>query len=248
MALIQVFTATLRIIPGVLSVGIIVGCASGAAPAPPPVPEVPWVRLDPDFRLASVERPQNAAQRYGPQALTVSDSAGISRWLFEDQLVRVLWMVSATEMAFHLQNKSDYSVRLVWEQAAFVNVAGESHPVMHIGTRYSDCRGPKTSSVVVRGASIEDRFIGCDRVRYSDVLREWRTDPIAISEEVPQSAADSAETAIRRRYSAKRISALLPIQIEGVVNDYLFSFELSRVVKTPCKPLRYRAQVIGCIP
>lgn len=219
---------------------IALACASSqsttaAAPAPPPDPR-PWSILGASFRLAAVERPQNAAQRYGPQSVTAADSAGVSRWLFEDKLVRIIWLVDENSTAFILTNKSEFSIRIVWDQAAFVDFAGSSHPVMHVGTRYSECSGTKTPSVVVRSASIQDVFIGCNRVRYS--LRDWRTDPLMQFDYAAPTTVDSVEQAVRASYEGKRISALLPLQIEGVVNDYLFTFELDRITRAPCRPSR----------
>jgi hypothetical protein len=229
---------------------LVLGCVPSAPPAvsrpaPPPAVE-PWTRLTAQFRLAAVERPQNAAQRYGPQTLTLSDSLGRSSWHFEDQLVRVVWAVYGGRLGFTLRNKSDHSIRIVWEQAALVGVDGKSSPVMHIGTRYSECRGAKTASVVVRGATLSDVVIGCDNVRYDAIDREWVVDDHIEPFEINASRADSTERALRVANASKRMVVLLPLQIEEVVNEYLFTFQFSGLTRTPCTPRVVRGTPLGC--
>lgn len=215
--------------------GALIGCAStqkGETKKPEPPQLTQWVNFVPGFRLSAVERPRDATQRYGAQSISKQDSLGVNRWIFEDQLVRVLWLVNGETMLFSLRNKSEYSIRVIWDQAAFVDFSGSSHPVMHVGTRYSECTGTKTPSVIVRAASIEDQVIGCNRVRRG--VSDWVVDPLIDTDRFPMPEADSSESKLKRTHAGKKASILLPLQIEGIVNDYLFTFEFDGFTRRPC--------------
>lgn len=220
------------LISGLLASCTCVNCYPSSQPAPEP-----WVTTEYRWDLASVERPADASQRYGAQQVTQSDSSDITRWLYEDELVQVLWVPSSTRFSFRLRNKSAHSIRIVWDEAAFVNIDHSSHPVMHVGIRYNDCAQSKPPSVVVRGGVLDDVVIGCDRVRYGQYIREWMIDPVLEARSFSGSIADSALVALKQDVTGKTVRIQLPIQIEDVVNDYLFTFAIGDVVSRPCRRL-----------
>jgi hypothetical protein len=214
------------------------GCATTGGKSPT-LPPLQWVRLEYHFGLASVERPADATTRYGTQTVSSVDSSGVSRWFFEDRLVRVMFAPTARELAFSLTNKSDYSIRLVWDQAAFVNFDQTSNPVMHAGVRYSACRESKPSSVIVKGGILNDLIIGCDRIREPSIGSSWIVEPLI--EDASFLAKDSA-SAIRftqEKWAGKQFKVLLPIQIQDVVNDYIFTFALVSVSARSCERMEY---------
>lgn len=197
--------------------------AQAAANAPQ---ELVW-----DIRLKEVERPAKAKERYGNQVLSTQSDSGITRYMFEDQLVRILWLADDRRLHFSLMNKTDFSIKVVWNEAAFVDPHGKSGAVMHEGVRYTDCSAAKTPSVVVRRGATEDVVLPCANVRLG--YSTWLVDSYLPSPSVTFAAADSIANSLRSSQIGKTIQVLLPLQIEDVVNDYLFTFEVKGVTTKP---------------
>src|SRR5882672_5126752 len=111
---------------------------------------------DYQISLTKVERPEKAGSRYGPQKVDVITTDQKYRFSFEDNMVRILWVVGKTRINFLLQNKTDYSIKIPWDEAAYVDELGRSHRVMHSGVKYTDRDRSQPPSVIVRKGSIED--------------------------------------------------------------------------------------------
>src|SRR5690349_18625289 len=73
-----------------------------------------------DMELTQVERPASATQRYGPSTIATLHDTTVSRYAFEDQMVKIVAYAAWQEIYLNIQNKTDHSVKLVWNDAAFV--------------------------------------------------------------------------------------------------------------------------------
>lgn len=184
-----------------------------------------------DIGLREVERPAKAKERYGNQVLATQRDTGVTRYSFEDQLVRVLWLPTDTRLHFTLTNKTDYSIKIVWNDAVFVDPQGKSGAVMHEGVKYTDCSSSKTPSVVVRHGSTDDVVLPCGLVNFG--YSEWNVASFLRSPSVTAATADSIAAQLRASEVGKTVQVLLPLQIEDVVSDYLFTFEVKGVTTRP---------------
>ena len=179
-----------------------------------------------DVGLTKVERPANAKERYGETKITqIADSAGHHRYLFEDQLVSILWMPLSDQIAFYLTNKTDHSIKIVWDEAAYIDENQQSHRVMHNGVKYIDRNQSEPPTVVAGNSSFFDEIVPTDHVEL--VGGDWVTLPLVIASD------SSAPSKV-----GKTLRALLPLSIEDVVNEYTFTFTIDRLVPRP-KPLKY---------
>ena len=119
-----------------------------------------------DIGLKQVERPAQAKERYGEQTITKVEEEGIYKYFFEDEMVKIVWIPTAYQVSFVLTNKTNHSIKIVWDEAAFVDVAGVSHRVMHSGVKYIDRNNPQPPTVVVRKGTITDLVIPTDNIYY----------------------------------------------------------------------------------
>jgi hypothetical protein len=183
---------------------------------------------EPQFYLSltQVERPAKAQQRYGPQVLATTKDSGVTKFTFEDNLVRVSALPIDDRIAFDIRNKTDNSIRLVWNDAAFVDVLGKSSPVMHQGMKYTDCSGSKPASIIVRRGSIEDAAIPCDHVSFSS--SSWTVAPLIAFDHIAQVDSATRLSYHRDKWVGKTVSQVIPLQLEDVVNDYIVSLKPSR--------------------
>ncbi|MGH7391531.1 MAG: hypothetical protein ACREM3_19030, partial [Candidatus Rokuibacteriota bacterium] len=185
--------------------------------------------------LSQVERPAKAKERYGEQKITQIQEEGALKYYFEDEMVRILWFPTSTNVAFVLNNKTDHSIRIVWNDAAFVDASGISHRVMHEGVKYADRNNPQPPSVIVRRGSVKDFILPTTNVhwvegyysRYTSIPGRWSHMPLLPNSQVggdPEKLRSTAQGLVGKTYQV-----LLPLQIEDVVNDYIFTFKVDRV-------------------
>jgi len=191
------------------------------------------------FYLQNVERPERASRRYGPQKIMTLSNDTKYKFYFEDALARILWDVNVLNIAFALQNQTEHSMKILWDEAAYVDEYGISHRVMHAGIKYTDRGQSMPPSVVVRKGMIEDIVFPTDYV-------SWRTGYTTSSWEEKSlispyldihctnfqrgdyTSFEAFDKAAKSK-AGKTIQVLLPLQIKDVVNDYIFTFKIDSV-------------------
>lgn len=186
-----------------------------------------------NLSLSKVERPEKATLRYGEQKIdTITDDK--YSFVFEDDLVRILWLVNSRAIGFLIYNKTDHSIKIPWDEAAFIDEKRGSHRVMHSGVKYTDRSNPQAPSLVARKASLNDIVFPTDYVSWSKGSRytsgNWKEKSFFpdydfhgkyITGNFPTFTA--FEDAVKSKIG-KSIQVLLPLQIEDVINDYIFTF------------------------
>ena len=166
--------------------------------------------------LAKVEKPSNPSVKYG-KTTTVEDK-GITKYSYEDNFISIIIFGSSTKFSFTLKNVSQNSLKLLWDDAVFVDYKGLTSKVMHSGIRYSQREASQPASTIIKGASLDDIACPTSNVRYSDVLKEW----------VTESMYPSGVT-----MDTKQVQLMLPIQIKDVVNEYIFVFNINYKYRYP---------------
>ena len=218
---------------------IIASCAPRTYQAPP-TPKYTSYKAVYIISLSKVERPEKAGNRYGPQKVSSIATDQKYKFAFEDNMVQILWLVSATNINFYIQNKTDYSIKIPWDEAAYVDENGRSHRVMHSGVKYTDRDKPQPPSIIVRKGSIEDIVYPTDYVSWSSGTRytsgRWIEKPLLLSLDFhgqyykgSYSSLTEFEEAVNKNIG-KRIQVLLPLQIQDVINDYIFTFTIDKVI------------------
>lgn len=185
-----------------------------------------------DISLIAVERPVEAKQRYGEQRIEMVEQEGIHKYYFEDEMVGILWFVGREQINFVLENKTNHSIKIMWDESAYVDLSGVSHRMMHSGVKHAERNNPQPPTVVVRNGKIEDLVSPTDNVyfdkgyyRYYSSPGSWKTKPL-----LPFSQVDGDEAKFREKVNAcidHNIQVLLALKIEEAVNDYIFTFKIN---------------------
>lgn len=185
-------------------------------------------RVSPVVRLTEVERPASTREQWGPQVLSTVEDSGVTRYSFEDNMILARFVVGEDEVLFDLKNKTDHSIRLLWTETTMVLPDGSVSPVMMTGWKYSECRNEKPPAVIPRGVTIDDLILPCSKLYLGST---WSQMPLF--QDGAEYAYDSTLTEtvgrVRTRTSGKRLSILMPLQIEGVTNEYTFTFGVDSV-------------------
>lgn len=177
--------------------------------------------------LQEVERPENAKERYGESKIINFEEEGKTKYSYEDELIKIVWLPLSTQFAFTLENKSDHSIKIIWDEAVYVDENGSSGRVMHSGVKYIDRSNPQPPTVVVKKAKIDDMVVPTDNIYYiSGQYGGWRTKPL-----FPNSATTQEElNTLTQKYIGKTVKILLPLQIQETVNEYIFSFKVENFI------------------
>ena len=155
--------------------------------------------------LTKVEKPSNPAIRYG-KTTVIEDDKKVSKYSYVDNIIDIIILGTSQQFDFILKNVSDNSIKVVWNEAVFVNFDGSTSKIMHVGTKYSQREADQPATTIIKGAKIEDLAAPNCNVRYSDILKEWVTDSMYPS--IPAT-------------SPGQLRLMLPIQIKDVVNEYI---------------------------
>ena len=171
------------------------------------------------IELKQVERPAHAKERYGKHEIVRVEEKGVTKYSFEDELMSIFWMPTVSALYFVLNNKTDHSIKIIWDEAAYVDIDGISQRVMHAGVKYADRNNSQPPTVVVRKGTVTDLIVPSDKVdrgKYRMIPYIWAPN----AEELKLKA---------EKHIGKNIEALLPLQIEDVVNEYIFIFEVQSI-------------------
>ena len=167
--------------------------------------------------LTKVEKPSNSAVRYG-KTTSVTDK-DITKYSYEDNFIDILIFAGSTQFNFVLKNVSNNTLKVVWNEAVFVDVDGSTSKIMHTGIKYSQREADQPASTIIKGAKLEDLAAPTDKVYYSDILKEWTSKSLYVN--------------ASKKLEGQTIKLMLPIQVKDVVNEYIFEFTLSYVFNHP---------------
>lgn len=164
--------------------------------------------------LSKVEKPSNPSIRYGKTTVVKDDK--ITKYSYADNIIDIDIFGDSTQFYFILKNVSDNSLKVIWNEAAFVDLNGITSKIMHAGTKYSVREGDQPATTIIKGAKIEDIAIPNCNVRYYDDI--WQ-----IASMYPKEPS----------LSPGQLKLMLPIQIKDVINEYVFVFDVKYVHKHP---------------
>ena len=168
--------------------------------------------------LIAVEKPEDTSDRYG--ATTSIKDEGVDKYSFSDSIINIVIYGTPEQFNFELKNVSPSSLKLIWNEAAFVGLDGSTSKIMHNGVKYSEREGDQPATTIIKGAKIDD--LACPtanvyydegtRIGYSTYGNGWKTRSMLPKD---YKGAEAGE-----------IRLMLPIQVKDVVNEYTFVFKV----------------------
>lgn len=174
--------------------------------------------------LVEVERPSSTQERYGDHITVEQSEEGIDQWFYQDSLAAFTWIVGREQLNFILENNTQHTMRLIWDEAAFIEPTGSSGRVMHEGVKYIDRNNSQPPSVIPRNGQLTDLVLPTRNVRQG-YKSGWVTDDLILP---TYKASGNSEDALAN--VGKQFSVLLPIDIQGTTNEYIFTFEVNEAI------------------
>jgi len=174
--------------------------------------------------LTTVERPNTPASEYGEPTISSDATDGDTRNVFRDSLVVVRWSISSTDLAFELENRTAERIRIMWDDAAYMDPGGIAHGVIHRGIRFEDRDRPQGPSSVGAHGRVQEVVIPKHLI-YFRSSSGWNVAPII----EPSRAETVEELESAHDNVGRRFTILLPLEIQGTVHPYLFNFRVNQV-------------------
>ena len=119
--------------------------------------------------LVAVEKPEDASDRYG--GTTSITEEGIGKYTFTDSIINITIFGTPEQFNFELKNVSPSSLKLIWDEAAFVGLDGSTSKIMHNGVKYSEREGSQPATTIIKGAKIDDLACPTANVYYDEGVR-----------------------------------------------------------------------------
>lgn len=166
--------------------------------------------------LIKVEKPADESVRFGDTI--VEEVEGVKKYRYIDDFIDILIFGDSEQFSFFLKNVSQNTLKLVWNEAVFVDFNGTTCKVMHVGTKYSEKDGNQPSTTIIKGANIEDIAVPTCNIRYSDFINKWIT--ASMYPNTPETIPGD-------------LKLMLPIQVKDVINEYIFIFRVDWVYNYP---------------
>ena len=187
-----------------------------------------------DISLVSVEKSSGDKKTYGKQKIEAVIEEGIARFYFEDEMVRIKWSPTPYDIVLVLNNKADGPVRIVWDEARFIDEKGIRHRLIHSGIGYEDRNSSHPPTVVAARGALEDFVHPADYFqkeeeyggRSSKQEGYWKRAPF-----LPAQIKGKAEElrAKAEPFVGETFQVILALQIDDVRYDYVSTFRINKV-------------------
>lgn len=166
--------------------------------------------------LSKIIKPSNSNIRYGKTKEVKDDD--VTMFSYIDNIIDITIVASNQQFSFILKNLSPNSIKIIWDEAAIIDINGSTSKVMHSGTKYSERNASQSPTTIISNAKIEDIACPTDKARYSDYYNTWVNDSMFLND---------------KSMKGKQLKLMLPIQIKNVINEYIFVFDIDYVPAHP---------------
>lgn len=170
-----------------------------------------------DIRLKEVAVPLQFRDTFGEERIGRADSAGMQRLIFENEMIKILWIPTDMFLVFTLENKTDDTLKVMWASAAYVDETGARDAVTHGGVKYVDAfysNRPKQPSVVISKASVTDWVLPEHCVSRAGGFMAGTGDVKPLFSDDPTS------------YIGRTVQVMLPLKAGETIIEYAFTFDI----------------------
>lgn len=181
--------------------------------------------------LNRVELPKNSKEQFG-DIITIEINKDSTRYAFEDDNMMISWFVGDKGLYFTLFNKSNYPIKVNWNDVVFVDTELNISRVIHSGIDYSKINEIQATTTIPKGAVFKDYLVPVNNITKNN-YSEWVCNPLIkgtgqtynsnYSKERIDEIISNTENNVGLTFSI-----LFPLKIEDVQNDYTFVFQIEK--------------------
>ncbi len=148
---------------------------------------------------------------------------------YEDDLVSFDFELGEHDLNFVLKNKTNNTIKLIWDESLFIDADGASHKVFHSGIKFTDREASMPPSLIIKGGKLTDLIAPTDYAYFeSGRYGGWEQLPILAGLDLDKVATEANHAKIVEHVNKVKgmnlFKALFTLEIEGVKKPYIFSF------------------------
>lgn len=154
---------------------------------------------------------------------SVMDNNISSDLIYKDELLNIAWSIDRNKVNFTLKNNASSSIKILWDDMAFVGLNNDSHRIIHKSIKFNEKEKEQAPSIVARNAELHDLLIPADNIYYKKSWDKWSAHPFV--DDFFYSPEDEAS----QRPDGQKIQVLLPIIVNEKRYEYQFVFEIQKI-------------------
>jgi hypothetical protein len=186
--------------------------------------------------FTAVQRSESADEGNGDVAIVEIEHEGRSGFVFEDELIRIAWFTDPDSFKFVLRNRTDRTMKVLWDEGAYVDMDGLSHRIIHGQTEFGDRMLAQIPSVIVSGGMIDDLVYPASYYEIGSGTRQLFPTSLTVDMGPRVRRLLPEWKAELRALQGRSVRILLPVRVHDVVNEYLFEFTVKSVEVHKVKP------------
>ena len=183
-----------------------------------------------EVALVSVDRPDRTSDEYGPAVRSEKvrwAHRSVRSFIYEDADIELRVLPEVDQIGVKIRNVTPYAAKVLWDDAAFVDLDATSHRVVHSGVSDADRGHAQPASVVAPRKVLEDVIVPVNRV--GDISDGLPRLPIAGPSHRECSESEEHFESAARDGVGKSFEILLPIEIAGTMRRYALHFQIEKV-------------------
>ena len=180
-----------------------------------------------DIALVEVDRSAQAKKRYGDMILSRSQASDGFSHAAEDQLVKVVWLPPDRELSFEVLNKTGSSLKIPWDESAYVDIAGKTHRLLHSGVKFADRKLPQPPSILPSQGRLADFVYPSDLILPGS-HGGW-AQPLMFPCVKPRYVCKNDQRQLASAHKGLSYRVLLPLQVGTKIYTYTFTFKVNNV-------------------
>ena len=140
---------------------------------------------------------------------------------YEDSNIKIVWQYAGSQIGFELTNKLDKTIKVLWDEAAFISVSNETEKIFHKGIKYIDRENSQSPTAIYKGTTLSDLFSPTSYTSYtSGQYGGWNSRPL-----IPAVTSRwNGKAAFDESLVGRTLKVVLPIKVDEETLEYMFSF------------------------
>ncbi len=203
------------------------------------------VRVSKNPALAAAARLEVSRESYRPQTIALSDikdgetidiklekmvryrlkfrlvsPAKSEEIKFQDAVLAVSFTVGEQSFGMDLVNRTSHTLKILWDRAAYTDVANRPHRLIYSGIRFQDRNNPVPAQPVPPRSSVQQAITPVGSVTYSPQKKTYEVLPLF-------SLEGNAALELKGRV----FYLFIPVEVDRQIIPYNYKIEIADVIK-----------------
>ncbi len=151
----------------------------------------------------------------------------LSTFNIKDKVLDIeISVLDATKFNLIVKNKSNQTIKLIWDNCVFINTSGENSKFIHSGTKFIDKGNPQNPTLILKNTSINDIIIPSNNIYYvTGQYGGWKYKSL-----FGQTASVISENDLKKQtenYIGKDFIIMLTFEIDSKEVEYTYNLKVN---------------------